>query len=50
MKLYTSEEGTLPEDIDSECSNAPEVYSLTITTGINFNPIIFEALQDGALP
>jgi len=27
VKLYTSEEGTLPEDIDSEWSNASVVYS-----------------------
>jgi len=39
VKLYTSEEGTLPEDIDSEWSNASVVYSPTITTGIDFNPI-----------
>jgi hypothetical protein len=38
LKLYTSEEGTLPEDIDSEWSNAAVVYSPTITTGIDFNP------------
>ena len=39
VKLYTSEEGTLPEDIDSEWSNNAVVYSPTITTGIDFNPI-----------
>jgi hypothetical protein len=39
LRLYTSEEGTLPEDIDPEWSNAAVVYSPTITTGIDFNPL-----------
>ena len=37
-KLYTSEEGTLPEDIDAAWSGCGVIYSPTITTGIDFNP------------
>jgi hypothetical protein len=38
LKLYTSEEGTLPEDINSAWSGCGVIYSPTITTGIDFNP------------
>ena len=38
LRLYTSEEGILPEHIDPEWSNHGVVYSPTITTGIDFNP------------
>jgi hypothetical protein len=38
LKLYTSEEGIVPDDIDLVWSNSGIVYSPTITTGIDFNP------------
>jgi len=38
LRLYTSEEGILPEHINTEWSYCGVVYTPTITTGIDFNP------------
>jgi hypothetical protein len=39
LKLYTQEQGVVPDDIDTEWSNCGVIYSPTITTGLDFNPI-----------
>lgn len=38
FKLYTSEQGTAPADVDAEWSRNWVIYSPTITTGIDFQP------------
>jgi hypothetical protein len=38
FKVYTSDQGTVPADVDAEWSRNWVIYSPTITTGIDFQP------------